>query len=110
MTLLSKDAFFLKAHEVKTRDVEVPGYGTMRVRKWNIAIRNEYLSRIQKEQPLQVAAWLVSSLVVDANGDPFFRPEEVSELEKCDPEAVDVLVKAIYELNKDKEIEAAVKN
>lgn len=113
MGLLSRDAI-LRAKDGKTADVQVPQWGgTVRVRGWTVAERNEYTKRLEKkEDTLLLGAWLVATLAVDDAGGPLFTAADVEALATRDAQALDLVTDAIYKLNTvtKKEIEAAAKN
>lgn len=99
MGLLSRNAI-LQAKDGKTKDVDVPEWGgTVRVRTWTVAERNQFHDKSKAEEGLKTSAWLVALLAVDEAGAALFTLEDVIGLEKKSPRALDALVSGIFELN-----------
>jgi len=112
MTLLNREAV-LKVQDTVTKDIAVPEWGgSIRVRTMTVAVRNEFARRASSEDKVSVAAWLISVLSVDENGEPLFKAEDIPELERRNFRAVDRVVQAILEINgiSEKKVEEAAKN
>ena len=111
MTLLKFDEVVAK-QDLPTKDIEVPEWGgTVRIRHWTVAERDEFSRRVKSEDKESVGAWIVSVLAVDENGKQWCPEGKAIELSKKNPKAIDLLVSAIVDLNKvtDTEVENAVK-
>jgi len=113
MTLLKFDEVVAK-QDLETKDIFVPEWGgTIRVRPWTVAERNEFSRRASgNEDKDDLGAWLVSLLAVDENGNRWCPPDRIKELQAKNAKAVQCLVDAILDLTKvgEKEIQIAEKN
>lgn len=100
MTLLKFDEVMAK-QDLPTKDVPVPEWGgSVRIRHWTLAERAEMLRRNEtSEEKENVGAWLVASLTVDEQGNPWCPADRVIELQKKNPKAIDTIAAAILELN-----------
>ena len=111
MTLLKFDEVVAK-QDLPTKDIEVPEWGgTVRIRHWTVAERDEFVRRSAKDDKESVGSWVVSILAIDESGKPWCPPERASELQKKNPKAIDVIVNAVIELTKrtEKSVDDAVK-
>lgn len=112
MALLDRKAIF-GATDIKTQDVEVPEWGgSVRVRQMTVAERNEFVRRSSDDQVSGIGTWLVATLAVDDKGAPLFTSEDIAELEKKNFRNLDLVAKAIMQVNGlgEKEVEEAAKN
>ena len=112
MALLDRKTIF-GAADIKTQDVEVPEWGgSVRVRQMTVAERNEFVRRSADEKETGIGTWLVATLAVDDAGKPLFTADEIAELEKKNFRNLDLVAKAVMQVNSlgEPEIEAAAKN
>lgn len=100
MTLLKREAV-LNTVDLLTTDVAVPEWGgTIRIRQMTVAERGEFVRRTTGDGAALAGAWMVAALVVDENGAPVFKPEDVAALEKRSYKVMDRIVGEILKLNR----------
>lgn len=113
MTLLKFDEVIAK-QDLETKDIFIPEWGgSVRVRPWTVAERNEFRRRATSaEDKDDVGAWLVSLLAVDENGKQWCPPDRIKELQQKHANAVQRIESGIMDLNKfdEKKFDDAAKN
>lgn len=112
MALLDRKTIF-GAADIKTQDVAVPEWGgSVRVRQMTVAERNEFVRKSSEIGASGIGSWLVATLAVNADGTPMFTADDITELEKKNFRNLDLVAKAIMQVNSlgEPEVEAAAKN
>lgn len=83
--------------DILTADITVPEWGgSIRVRHWTLAERDEFTKRSQdaKEKD-KTAIWLIGLLAINEDGSPWLPKDGVAQLQGKNPNAVDRIVSGI---------------
>lgn len=89
---------FLTAAALQTRDVPLPGGGSVRVRELSVLQRSEFRNR-SKEDPHAAGAWIVEQCCLDERGFRLFADGQVGELMVSSPRIVEHVSLAILQLS-----------
>lgn len=105
----------VKTQDLPTADIEVPEWGgSVRVRHWTLAERDEFTKRSQDaKQKDKTAEWLIGLLVINEDGSRWLPEGRFAELNGKNPKAIDAIVGGIIKLMApvtEEQVSAAEKN
>lgn len=81
-------AAFLAAAVLKEEDVPLGNGQFVRIREMNVVQRAEFSER-SKTNAKTVSPWLVATVVIDENGNPFLSPDDVALMQQASPELLE---------------------
>lgn len=117
MTLLNKAGFIAGAKKLKTKDVEVPGLGTVRVRQLtarqrDIHEQSVYAAREKSGADPEFRARVVAMGVIGEDDKRLFKDEDIQEVSTFGADIIDLLYDEVAGLSgiTSKAVEQAEKN
>lgn len=97
--ILNADSI-LAASDLKIQDINVPEWGgVVRIREFNLAMREQFSAYCQEHQGRGVLAYVVALSLIDESGNPLFSIEDISKIEQKNPSIIDKICAAAMTLN-----------